>query len=275
VILPIVSIVVPAHNEETSLAAGLPPLLAVPGEFDVIVVANACDDGTAEIARRAGARVVETAQPGKAHALRLGDEACRVFPRLYLDADVLTTAESVRALVAAAAEPGILACAPRPVFDLAGTGWIVRRVHRVHDRMITPTRALAGTGAYLLTEEGHRRVFPLPDVLSDDGWAHASFAPHERRAVPTAETVVRPARTVRAHLRRRIRVRAGNRQLAALGRPAPEGRLGIGNLARLVRRREAGPVEAGCYLAVLLLDKVLTRTRRGSVGWGTDTGSRA
>ncbi|MEO5873744.1 MAG: glycosyltransferase [Streptosporangiaceae bacterium] len=273
-ILPKVSIVVPAHNEATSLAAGLPPLLAVPGEFDVIVVANGCADGTAEVARRAGARVLETARPGKAHALRLGDAACTVFPRLYLDADVLITAASVRALLRAAAEPGVLACAPRPVLDLSGAGRVARRVHRVHDLLIAPTRVLAGAGAYLLTEEGHGRVFPLPDVLADDGWAQASFAPHERRSEPAATTVVRPARTVGAHLRRRIRVRSGNRQLAELGRPAPEGRLGLGDLAALVRRREAGPVDAGCYLGVLLLDRALTATRRGPVSWGSDTGSR-
>ncbi|WP_205315402.1 glycosyltransferase, partial [Nonomuraea lactucae] len=87
---PIASVVIPAHNEEAVLGAGLAALLggAEPGEFDVVVVANACSDRTAEVARAAGVRVVETPTGGKAGALRLGDAACRAFPRLYLDADV-------------------------------------------------------------------------------------------------------------------------------------------------------------------------------------------
>ena len=275
---PIVSIVVPAHNEEAVLEANLATLLAgtAAGEFDVIVVPNACTDGTAEAARRVGVRVIETPLPGKVPALRLGDEACQTFPRVYLDADVALSAESVRALVEACAEPGVLACAPRPHYDLDGVGPVVRRVHLVHDRLIAPSRGLAGAGAYALTERGHARVFPIPDVISDDGWVHASFTPSERVVVPVARSFVRPARTVAAHLSRRVRVRRGNRQLAALGRTGSEGRLRLGSLGSLVARREVSSLDAGCYLAVLGVDRALTRLRRGDAAdWGRDASSRA
>jgi glycosyltransferase involved in cell wall biosynthesis len=274
----VVSIVVPAHNEEAVIAANLRRLLegSVPGEFDVVVVANACADGTAAAARQVpGVRVVETPVPGKPHALRLGDEVCRTFPRIYLDADVELSGASVRELVAACAQPGVLACAPAPELDLTGAGPVVKRVHRVHDALIAPQRALAGAGAYVLTEPGHERVFPMPDVISDDGLVHASFASHERVVVRTARSLVRPARTVSAYLNRRVRVRRGNRQLAGLGRSAPEGRLGLSDLVRLVRGGRVGPLDAGCYLAVLVLDRALTRLR-GSRGdaWGSDVSSR-
>ncbi|WP_235834054.1 glycosyltransferase [Actinomadura logoneensis] len=275
---PIVSVVIPAHNEEAGLAALLARLLdgAGPGEFDVVVVANACTDRTAGVARDAGVRVVETETPGKANALRLGDEAARVFPRVYADADILLDAAGVRALAEAARRPGVLACAPRPVLDLSGTGPVARRVHRAHEALVEPSRGLAGTGVYVLTEEAHARVFPLPDgLLADDGWVHATFGPDERVVVPEAASVVRPARTVRAHLRRRVRVRLGNRQLAELGRPVTASRLGPSDLLRLVRARRVGTVEAACYLAVLALDKALARMRRGRpVSWGTDASSR-
>jgi Glycosyl transferase family 2 len=276
--LPIVSIVIPAHDEEAVIGANLRRLLdgARPGELDVVVVANACADRTAHLARSVGVRVIETAIPGKVNALRIGDEACETFPRAYVDADVELTADGVRTLVEAARRPGVLACAPVPCLDLAGVGPMARRVHRVHDRMVAPGRALAGVGAYMLTKAGHARVFPMPDVISDDGWVHNSFAPEERVVVPQAQSVVRPARTVRAYLNRRIRVRAGNQQLATLGRPAPQGRLGLGSLVTLVTRREVSALDAACYLAVQLLDRLLTRVRgRGPVRWGGDAGSRA
>src|SRR5262249_13718661 len=154
------------------------------------------------------------------------------------------------ALVAAAGRPGVLACAPAMRLDLTGVRWMARRTHAVHDRLIAPNRALAGVGVYVLTEAGHARVFPIPDIISDDGWVHGSFRPSERVVVREAVSVVRPARTIPAYLKRRIRVRAGNKQLAAAGRAAPEGRLGLGRLARLVRRRDVSPFDAGCYLTV-------------------------
>lgn len=274
---PVVSVVVPAHNEEAVIAGNLRRLLAgtVPGEFDVVVVANACADRTAALANQAGARVVETPVPGKPHALRLGDDACLTFPRVYLDADVELDAASVRALVAACGPPHVLACAPVPQLDLAGVGWLARRVHRVHDRLVAPTRGLAGVGVYVLTEQGHARVFPIPDVISDDGFVHASFTADERVVVAGARSLVRPARTVPAYLNRRVRVRRGNRQLAELGKALPEGRLKLSALAGLVRGRTVSLFDGSCYLAVLLLDRGLTRLRRRRpTAWGSDASSR-
>ncbi|SPL94493.1 Glycosyl transferase, group 2 family protein [[Actinomadura] parvosata subsp. kistnae] len=197
---PVISVVIPAHNEEAVVAAGLDLLLAGagPGEFDVVVVANGCSDGTAAAAARPGVRVLETPVAGKAGALRLGDAACRTFPRAYVDADVRLDAASLRALAETASRPGVLACAPVPEWDLDGTGPVVRRVHRVHDRLIAPTRALAGVGVYVLAEKGHERAFPLPDVISDDGWVDGCFTGSERVVVTAARSVVRPrARSVR------------------------------------------------------------------------------
>jgi glycosyltransferase involved in cell wall biosynthesis len=273
----IASVVVPAHNEASVLGRTLERLLdgAQAGELDVVVVPNGCADRTATVARQFDVRVVETDEPGKVNALRLGDAECLAFPRIYLDADVELTVESVRALVEATRRPGVLACAPVPDWDLRGTGRVVGRVHTVHDRLIGPQRALAGVGVYVLTEEGHARVFPMPDVISDDGWVHRSFTPAERAVVPTARSVVRPARTVREYLRRRVRVRAGNRQLAELGRsqPAPP----LDRLVSLVTTGAISPVDLVCYLGVLVADRAFTAvrgTKQTRVTWATDAGSR-
>jgi glycosyltransferase involved in cell wall biosynthesis len=274
----IASVVVPAHNEEAVIGRCLEVLLAgtEPGELDVVVVANACTDATARVAARPGVRVLDTPTPGKAHAIRLGDKECAGFPRVYLDADVELTADSVRALAAALARPGVLAAAPVPRWDLSGTGWVARRVHTVHDRLMAPVRVLAGVGVYALNEGGHERVFPLPDIVSDDGWVHRRFTGAERVSVPEARSVVRPARSVRAHLKVRVRVRLGNRQLDALGRPAPEGSLRLSSLRGLVKRREVSPLDAACYLAFLLVDRFLARrrARKSDVAWSRDVSSR-
>ena len=275
--VPIASVVVPAYNEEAVIGRTLDALLAdsKPGEFEVLVVASACTDGTASVARRSGVQVLRTATPGKAHALRLGDEACATFPRIYLDADIALTAQDVRLLVAALDDQQVLAAAPAPLWDLDGTTWVMRRVHKVHDALMAPYRALAGVGVYALGEAGHARVFPMPDIVSDDEWVQRSFATHEKAVVAEAQSVVRPAMTVSAHLRRRVRVRLGNRQLEALGKHAPHGRLRLASLRTLMSRHEINVVDAACYLMVLSIDLAMTRRQRGrAVTWSTDASSR-
>lgn len=268
----------PACNEESVIEHTLAALNdgCTPGELEVIVVANGCSDATAQRAARCGVRVIETDSGGKTGALRLGDAACSTFPRIYLDADVALSGTAARHLVTALQRPGVLAAAPRPRWELDGTSRMMRRVHRVHDALVRPGRALAGVGAYALSAEGHARAFPVPDVVSDDEWVQRCFSPAERVVVADAESVVRPARTVAAHLRRRVRVRRGNRQLDGLGRAAAAGRLRLRALTALVAGGQIGALDAGAYLSVLALDRTLTRLQRDApVSWSRDTTSRS
>ena len=70
------AVVVPAHNEELSIARTLESLLSIDypqDSYDVIVVADNCTDATAAIARAAGAKVYERSDitlRGKGYALR-------------------------------------------------------------------------------------------------------------------------------------------------------------------------------------------------------------
>ena len=87
------SIIIPAHNEGARLGANLTLLTEgmSPGEFEIIVVANGCTDNTVDIAKSIpGVFVIELEEPGKAGALRAGDEAAQRLARIYLDADSMS-----------------------------------------------------------------------------------------------------------------------------------------------------------------------------------------
>lgn len=258
------SVVIPAHNEASVIAATLDALLseADQEEFDVIVVANGCTDRTAAIARsKAGVRVVETTRAGKAAALRLGDAECSAFPRLYLDADVRISASSVRKMIQTLQGSDIEACAPTLVWDVEECTTLARRANHAHDVLFDPHRGLAGVGAYMLTEVGHRRVFPIPDVIADDEWVHRHFALHERCTVKTAQSVTCAAPNIRAMVRRRARERAGNRELDSLGVRSVFPALGLRDLVRLVWSRNLLAVDALCFTGVALADRILTGWR--------------
>ncbi|MET8156568.1 glycosyltransferase [Sphaerisporangium sp. NPDC005289] len=98
--MPSASVIIPAHNEARVIGRLLSRLLAEASkdEFDVVVVANGCDDDTASVARGFGVRVVETPVPSKREALRLGDEAAAAHPRVYVDADIEMGTADLRAL---------------------------------------------------------------------------------------------------------------------------------------------------------------------------------
>jgi cellulose synthase/poly-beta-1,6-N-acetylglucosamine synthase-like glycosyltransferase len=101
------AIVVPAHDEEAGIAATVASLLAMDyprDEFQVLVVADNCTDGTAARAREAGARVLERHDPsrrGKGYALGLAYETVlregAVDAVVVVDADTLVSANLLRA----------------------------------------------------------------------------------------------------------------------------------------------------------------------------------
>lgn len=276
---PIASVVIPAHNEEAVIARCLRTLLdgATADELDVVTVANACQDATASIARSFGVRVIETSHLGKPNALRLGDSECKTFPRVYLDADTELSGADLRTMIACLASSPAIACAPMPELDLTGVGRIVRRAHIVHDRLVAPTRGLSGPTVYMLSEAAHDRVFPIPDVISDDGWVHRHLTASEWIVVNDARCVLRPARTLAAAVRRRARARLGNRELDAIGVPRQQDRLGPRNLSALVRNSEVTPVDAASYVLMLIGDHVVTLSRRlrgTKTLWSADRTSR-
>jgi cellulose synthase/poly-beta-1,6-N-acetylglucosamine synthase-like glycosyltransferase len=73
---PTIAVLVPAHNEASGIAATLETILPELSDRDrVIVIADNCEDETAEVARETGAMVIErqdAVQRGKGYALDFG-----------------------------------------------------------------------------------------------------------------------------------------------------------------------------------------------------------
>jgi cellulose synthase/poly-beta-1,6-N-acetylglucosamine synthase-like glycosyltransferase len=103
-------IVVPAHDEAAVIGATLGSLGEALGDrMRVLVVADNCSDATADQARKSGVDVIERRdpeRPGKGHALAYAAEHLAADPPqvlVVLDADCMTDAASLRALVDGAA----------------------------------------------------------------------------------------------------------------------------------------------------------------------------
>lgn len=101
-----VSVVVPAFNEENAIAQTVEEIAktltsANIGEFEIIVVDDGSSDKTAEIATNAGARVVSKCQNvGYGHSLKLGITAAKFDTIVITDADGTYPIETIPDLLA-------------------------------------------------------------------------------------------------------------------------------------------------------------------------------
>ena len=275
------SIIIPAHNESVTIARSLDALLADGGAgLQIIVVCNGCSDNTAEIVEGYGDAVtlIESEVPSKTHALNLGDDAASVFPRFYMDADVVMTRGDIERIADVLDRGDVLAAAPTMRMDLSGASWPVRAYYRVWQSLPYTRAGLIGVGVYALGEAGRSRFGRFPDIVADDGYVRALYEEHERSAVEGAYSVVTAPRSLRGLIAIKTRSRLGGYELqqkypGLLQREQKD----YGSAARaLLRRPRLWPC-VPAYLLVNLWSRARARRRLRSVDryqWERDDSSR-
>lgn len=277
------SVLVPAHNEEAvigrclrSLGQGVPP-----GSLEVVVVCNGCSDRTAAVARAVadetpGSRVtvLELDEGSKILALRAGDAAATVFPRVYLDADVELPGSAVLAVAARLRAGPALAARPPVRYDTAGASWPVRRFYAARSRTPALMSSLWGAGVYALSEAGRARFEAWPDVVGDDLFVDGLFAPTEVEIVRTHPAVVRTPRDTGSLLAILRRAHRGKTQ--ALGShdagPPDSVRATLRGLASSATGGPSMAFDAAVYGSLAVAAR--TPTRRGPAEWERDHSSR-
>jgi glycosyltransferase involved in cell wall biosynthesis len=276
-----ISIIIPAHNEGAVIARTLSTLLegAAPDEFDIVVVCNGCSDDTAVQACRFGPaiRVLETEVAGKPHALNLGDQAARAFPRIYMDADVVVTVHVLRALAKRLAMGDVLAVAPQAKLDLTDCSRPVSAFYAVRRLLPSIREGIGGSGIYALSEAGRQRFELFPTLTSDDGFVRVQFQPQERETLTGVTSTVYPPRNLRALIATRARVDYGSLELARRF-PSLWARRGEGNLSTLIQLsrnpRMWGKLVIYFLVTLAARRQATLRLDRGPMQWHQDSSSR-
>jgi glycosyltransferase involved in cell wall biosynthesis len=261
------SIVIPAHNEERSIAALLQALAPLAGSTEVIVVCNGCRDRTAEVARAAAgwATVIDLPEPSKPAALDAGDAAATSFPRMYLDADVGIDAAAV-SLVFAAVLGGLPAAAATPRYDTSGASRLVRSHQRFWERMPANRQGLAGTNAMAVSQAGRARFADWPRLIGDDYFLDGLFISEEKARVPGA-IVTRPtSQRFWDCISRKARIHQGNIDIRAAGLRPPHAGGGAGGAKAVLRADPRTIVDLPAHLLITVSTRVLSwwRRRRGT-----------
>lgn len=271
------AVIVPAYNEAAVIERTLSPLsaAAVDGYIELIVVCNGCTDDTADRARTIpGARVVDLQTGSKPLALNTGDELATLWPRLYLDADLVITAATVIAVLDRLAAGAVLAARPSFRYGTDGASALVRCYYRARTRMALHENALWWAGVYGLSEAGHLRFGAFPDVTGDDLFVDSRFAASEKAVVDTEPSVWVTPTTTAGLLTVLGRHHRGNAELAQRDpdKVRPTGRSTGVAILRTVRGPQSA-VDAGVYLLMAVAAR--RRAARHGTRWERDDTSRS
>ena len=261
------SVIIPASNEESYISACLTALFAstMPScGAEVIVVANGCRDATAARAQgMAGAakaagwgfQVLDLAQGGKPNALNAGDAAAQGDMRAYLDADVIVSTPVMTEFEQALTTPMPRYAGATPRIPQAESA-ITRAYARFWQTLPFAQSVAPGYGLFAVNAPGRARWGAFPAIISDDTFVRLQFAPEERVQVPGRYDW--PMIEGFAALTRvRRRQNAGVAEIDRLypGLLAREGKAPMG-LGGLLRRAGQDPLGFAAYAAVSLAVKL-------------------
>jgi cellulose synthase/poly-beta-1,6-N-acetylglucosamine synthase-like glycosyltransferase len=179
-ITPRVSIIVAAHNEESSIGSKLQNMLSVdyPAErLEVIIASDGSNDDTENIVRQfggRGVRLLSLPRRGKAHAMNAAVAASSGDILVFSDANSMYASGAVRALVRPFADPTVGGVAgDQRYFDDASAAITAdgERAYWDFDRKLKEAQSQAGnvtsaTGAIYAIR---RSLFsPVPEGVTDD-----------------------------------------------------------------------------------------------------------
>ena len=218
-LLPLVSIVISAYNEATTIAEKLENILSLdyPREkLEVVIASDGSTDATDSIVEQyqaRGVKLLSLPHQGKSVALNTAVTAAKGDILVFSDANSLYKADAIRALVRPFSDPRVGGVAGNQVYkkEVAGGSSDGERAYWNFDRMLKRFQGksgntLAATGAIYAIR---RNLFrPIPDGVSDDFVTSTGVIVQGYRLVfaPDAIAYEPVAATTQAEFGRKVRV---------------------------------------------------------------------
>ncbi len=192
------SIIIPANNESAWIKDCLNAVLKSNDVADaqIIVVANGCDDDTAEQARAltelATAKgwtldVLEISTGSKVLALNAGDATAKGTNLVYLDADVRVS-EGLLGEIESVLERDTACFSSGQLRIATAKSWASRAYARIYAKVPFIAQGVPGAGFFAVNRLGRTRWDSFPNIISDDTFVRLQFTPSERIGVDAEYT---------------------------------------------------------------------------------------
>jgi rSAM/selenodomain-associated transferase 2 len=162
-----ISVIIPAYNEERALPATLRHLLRLPGEFEVLLVDGGSQDATVAIACGTAGVTVLHAPKGRAIQMNAGAAMARGEWLLFLHADTFLPPDALLRLNGLETVPSIEAGGFLHRFS--GTDWRLRMISWLDNVRCVRSRIIYGDQAMFVRRSLFRRLggFPAVPILED------------------------------------------------------------------------------------------------------------
>jgi rSAM/selenodomain-associated transferase 2 len=162
-----ISVIIPAYNEERALPVTLGHLLQLPGDFEVWLVDGGSRDETVAIASGAARVKVLHASKGRAIQMNAGAAMARGEWLLFLHADTLLPVDALVRLNGLEGAPSIEAGGFLHRFS--GTDWRLRMISWLDNVRCLRSRIIYGDQAMFVRRSLFQRLggFPKVPILED------------------------------------------------------------------------------------------------------------
>ncbi len=209
-----ISVIIPAYNEEKVIARCLKGLDDQEARLDVIVVCNGCTDNTAQVATKASssASIISIDMASKTNAINIGLKHCRFKKILLLDADIFLTFENLMKLSVIAEKSDCLVASPLANVELARTSFMVKHYYLVALKL-PYFQKYKISAAILLNEIGIERLGMIPNVISDDNYISLQFKENEKAVIKTIQYTLTPPENFWSLIKILTRSELGNLEL--------------------------------------------------------------
>jgi rSAM/selenodomain-associated transferase 2 len=187
-----VSIVIPALNEERALPGTLEALLRQEGDFEVILVDGGSQDRTWEIAESSGRVRLLRAPKGRASQMNAGAAVASGEWLLFLHADTQLPLGAIAQLHALERDESIRAGGFRHRFS--GTDWRLRAISWLDNVRCARSRVIYGDQALFVRRVLFQELggFPLQPILEDVAFCERMLT--QTRPILLGSAVVTDAR---------------------------------------------------------------------------------
>jgi rSAM/selenodomain-associated transferase 2 len=191
----LISIVIPAYNEERALPETLNRLYSQPGDCEVILVDGGSTDGTVRIARRyPGIRIVE-ARKGRASQMNAGAARARGDWLLFLHADTLLPVNGLTRI----ADLPMKVAAGGFRHRFSGRGPVLSFVSLADNIRCSRSRIIFGDQAMFVRRALFSLLGGFPDVARLEDVRFSQLLVKHTRPVLLAEAVVTDSRKFVQH----------------------------------------------------------------------------
>ncbi|MFP7569265.1 glycosyltransferase [Marivita sp. S2033] len=198
--LPLLTVLIPASNEEALIGRCLRSLLESEwthaGYVEVIVISNGSKDRTTEHSLQMqesfcekgwSLRVLDRKDGGKLGALNAGDHIAKGAIRVYLDADV-TLSNLVLTQIYSALDVPDARYASGTLMLAKPASSATRAYARIYAKVPFMKSSAPGAGLFAVNAPGRLRWGAFPNIISDDTFVRLSFRPDERVQVGACYT---------------------------------------------------------------------------------------